>query len=313
VVRVLFEGTAAVGVEVLGAEGSKAIRALREVVLCAGAYQSPQLLLLSGIGPGDELRACGIDALVELPVGQNLHDHPVTTLMWFAEGESLAAAMTPGNLELFEREGRGPLTSTLVEAGAFVRTRDGLPAPDIQLHFFAVALAANHFGPPPAGHGFTIGPTLLRPASRGSVTLRNGVPHSKPRIVHNYLTTDEDRRALTDGVRIALEVSRQPALRAITRPERDLPASESDADILAFIKRRTQTIFHPVGSCAMGSVVDAELRVLGVERLRVIDASVMPSVPGGNINAPTIMIAEKGADMIRGLEPLTPADEAAKS
>jgi choline dehydrogenase-like flavoprotein len=302
--RVLFEGAEAVGVEVEGGQGPKVVRAQREVVVCAGAYQSPQLLLLSGIGPGDELRACGIDARVDLPVGRDLHDHPVTTLMWFAVGESLAAAMTPGNLELFEREGRGPLTSTLVEAGAFVHTREGLRAPDVQLHFFAVALAPSHFGPPPAGHGFTIGPTLLRPTSRGSVTLRNGVSHTKPRIVHNYLTTEEDRRTLIDGIRVALEISRQPALRALALADGDAPVSESDADILAFIKRRTQTIFHPVGTCAMGSVVDAELRVLGVERLRVIDASVMPTVPGGNTNAPTIMIAEKGADMIRGNEPL---------
>jgi choline dehydrogenase-like flavoprotein len=302
--RVVFEGTAAVGIEIVGTHGPEVLHAAREVVLCAGAYQSPQLLLLSGIGPGDELRACGIDARVELPVGRGLHDHPVTTLMWFAKGESLAAAMTPGNLDLFEREGRGPLTSTLVEAGAFVHTRAGLRAPDMQLHFFAVALPPSHFGPPPAGHGFTIGPTLLRPTSRGSVTLRNGVSHTKPRIVHNYLTTEEDRRTMVDGVRLALEISRQPALGAITRAPGDAPASDSDAVLLAFVKRRTQTIFHPVGTCAMGSVVDAELRVFGVERLRIIDASVMPSVPGGNTNAPTIMVAEKGADLIRGREPL---------
>lgn len=302
--RVLLEGRRASGVQVVCGERIEAIRAEREVILCAGAYQSPQLLLLSGIGPAAQLRAFGIEQVAELPVGEGLQDHPVVTLAWLADGESLGAAMTPENVERFEREGRGPLTSTVVEAGAFVRTRAELEAPDIQLHFFPVALPGSHFGPPVAGHGYTLGPTLLCPSSRGAVTLRNALPHTKPRIVHNYLTTEEDRRSLFDGVRLALEIAAQPALREITRGEVAVPRTDGDADIHEFVRQRTQTIFHPVGTCAMGSVLDAKLRVLGVEGLRVADASVMPTVPRGNTNAPTIMVAEKAADMIRGRPPL---------
>ena len=173
----------------------------------------------------------------------------MVTLAWLAEGESLAAAMTPANVELFEREGRGPLTSTVAEAGAFVRTRPGLAVPDIQLHFFPMALPASHFGPPVAGHGFTIGPTLLRPSSRGAVTLRNQLPDTKPRIVHNYLTTAEDRRSLIDGVRISLELAARAPLRAIIRDESAVPRSPSDADILelviASVRRRSFTPSAP--------------------------------------------------------------------
>ena len=298
---IAFDGARATGVEVLRGNELETIDAEREVLVCAGAYQSPQLLLLSGIGPADELRALGIEAQLDLPVGRNLQDHPVVTLVWEAHGESISAAMTPENMERFAREGRGPLTSTIVEAGAFVRTRSELAAPDIQLHLFGVAIASSHFGPPVADHGFTIGPTLLTPSSRGSVTLRNPMPHTKPRIVHNYLTTEEDRRSICDGVRLALEIAAQPALRELRRGEGAVPASDSDADIIEFAKQRTQTIFHPVGTCAMGAVVDGELRVLGTEGLRVVDASVMPTIPRGNTNAPTIMIAEKAADMIRGV------------
>ncbi len=215
--------------------------------------------------------------------------------------------MTPENIERFEREGRGPLTSTIVEAGAFVRTRPELAAPDIQLHLFPVALPGSHFGPPVDGHGYTIGPTLLHPSSRGSVSLRNSLPHTKPRIVHNYLSTEEDRASMIDGVRLALEIGSRPALAQLRRAESALPRSTAERDILEFVKARTQTIFHPVGTCAMGSVVDAELRVLGVDGLRVVDASVMPVIPRGNTNAPTIMLAEKAADMIRGRPPLARA------
>jgi choline dehydrogenase len=305
--RVVLEHGRATAVEVLRDGGVEAIAAAREVILCAGAYQSPQLLLLSGIGREEDLRPFGIEQVADLAVGRNLQDHPVVTLAWEADGDSLAAAMTAENIELYEREGRGPLTSTVVEAGAFVRTRAELQAPDIQLHFFPVALPGSHFGPPVGAHGYTLGPTLLCPSSRGSVSLRNALPHTKPRIVHNYLTSDEDRRSIFDGVRLALEIASRLALREITGAEIAVPRSDSDADLDEFVKQRTQTIFHPVGTCAMGSVLDAELRVLGVEGLRVADASVMPTVPRGNTNAPTIMVAEKAADMIRGRPPLARA------
>jgi choline dehydrogenase len=303
--RILLETGRAAGVEILRNNELQTVRAEREVIVCAGAYHSPHLLLLSGIGPADELRALGIEPKLDLPVGKNLHDHPFVGIVWLTEQESLRTAMTPENLALFEREGRGPLTSGFSEGGAFIRTRPGLVAPDIQFHFGGGAAPRETADPPIPHDGFTIFPTLLSPTSRGQVTLRNRLPHAKPRILHNYYATEDDRRSVIDGTRVALEIASRPALRKLHKADWAVPESDSDTDILAFVRRNTRTIFHPVGTCAMGSVVDAELRVHGVERLRVVDASVMPTVPRGNTNAPTIMVAEKAADLIRGLPPLS--------
>ncbi len=302
--RILLENGRAAGVEILRNNELETVRAEREVMVCAGAYHSPHLLLLSGIGPADELRALGIEPKLDLPVGKNLHDHPFVGIVWLTEQESLRTAMTPENLALFEREGRGPLTSGFSEGGAFIRTRPGLVAPDIQFHFGGGAAPRETADPPIPHDGFTIFPTLLSPTSRGQVTLRSRLAHAKPRILHNYYATEDDRRSVIDGTRVALEIASRPALRKLHKADWAVPESDSDTDILAFVRRNTRTIFHPVGTCAMGTVVDAELRVYGVERLRVVDASVMPTVPRGNTNAPTIMIAEKAADLIRGLPPL---------
>jgi choline dehydrogenase-like flavoprotein len=302
--RILLETGRAAGVEILRNNELQTVRAEREVIVCAGAYHSPHLLLLSGIGPADELRALSIEPKLDLPVGKNLHDHPFVGIVWLTEQESLRTAMTPENLALFEREGRGPLTSGFSEGGAFIRTRPGLVAPDIQFHFGGGAAPRETADPPIPHDGFTIFPTLLSPTSRGQVTLRNRLPHAKPRILHNYYATEDDRRSVIDGTRVALEIASRPALRKLHKADWAVPESDSDTDILAFARHNTRTIFHPVGTCAMGTVVDAELRVHGVERLRVVDASVMPTVPRGNTNAPTIMIAEKAADLIRGLPPL---------
>ena len=305
--RVLFEEGRAVGVELLRSNNLDTIRAEREVIVCAGAYHSPHLLLLSGLGPADELRAWGIEPRVDLPVGDNLQDHPVVTLVWLTNEESLLRAMTPANLELYEREGRGPLTSGWAEGGGFIRTHPGLEAPDIQFHFCAGAVPRDAAAPLILDDGFSIQPTLLKPTSRGRVTLRNPLPHVKPRIVHNYLTGENDMRSMIDGTRIGLEIASRPALRKLRRDDFAVPRSDSDADIVDFVRRASRTCFHPVGTCAMGTVVDAELRVHGVEGLRVADASVMPTITRGNTNAPTIMIAEKAADLIRGLPPLPAA------
>jgi choline dehydrogenase len=302
--RVVFDGERAVGVEVLRNNELETVRAEREVIVCAGAYHSPHLLLLSGLGPADELRALGIEPKVDLPVGKNLHDHPMVVLVWLTDRESLRTAMTPENLALFEREGRGPLTSGFAEGGAFIRTRPDLDAPDIQFHLDGGAAPREAADPPIPHDGFSILPTLLKPTSRGQVTLRSRLPHVKPRILHNYLTTEDDTRSMIDGTRVALEIASRPALRKLRRADFAVPESDSDADILDFVRRAGRTIYHPVGTCAMGTVVDAELRVQGVEGLRVVDASVMPTVPRGNTNAPTIMVAEKAADLIRGLPPL---------
>ena len=306
--RIVFENGRAVGVEVLRNNELQTVRAEREVIVCAGAYHSPHLLLLSGIGPADELRGLGIGPKIDLPVGKNLHDHPFVVIVWLTDQPSLRTAMTPENVARFEREGRGPLTSGFSEGGAFIRTRPELVAPDIQFHFGGGAAPRETTDPSIPYDGFTIFPTLLTPTSRGQVTLRNALAHAKPRILHNYYATEEDTRSIIDGTRVALEIASRPALRTLRTADWAVPESGSDADILRFVRRNTRTIWHPVGTCAMGTVVDSELRVHGVERLRVVDASVMPTVPRGNINAPTIMIAEKAADLIRGLPPLPRQD-----
>jgi choline dehydrogenase len=302
--RILLENGRAAGVEVLRNNELETMRAEREVIVCAGTYHSPHLLLLSGIGPADELRALGIEPRIDLPVGRNLHDHPIVVIVWLTDQPSLGTAMTPENLALFEREGRGPLTSGFCDGGAFIRTRPDLDAPDIQFHFGGGASVREATDPLIPHDGFTIFPTLLAPTSRGQVTLRNRLAHAKPRILHNYYATEEDRRSVIDGTRVALEIASRPALRKLRTADWAVPESDSDADILEFARRNTRTIFHPVGTCAMGTVVDSELRVLGVGCLRVVDASVMPTVPRGNTNAPVIMVAEKAADLIRGLPPL---------
>lgn len=302
--EILFENDRAVGVEVLRNNVSETVRAEREVIVSAGAYHSPHLLLLSGIGPAAELRSLGIEPRVDLPVGRNLHDHPMVVLVWLTDQPSLRTAMTPENLALFEAGGRGPLTSGFSEAGAFIRTRPDLDAPDIQFHLGAGAAPREGADPSIPHDGYTILPTLLTPTSRGQVTLRNALPHAKPRILHNYYTTDDDTRTIIEGTRVALEIASRPALRKLRTANWAVPKSASDADILRFVRHNTRTTFHPVGTCAMGAVVDAELRVSGADSLRVVDASIMPSVPRGNTNAPTIMIAEKAADLIRGLPAL---------
>ncbi len=309
--RILFEGNRAVGVEYLKDNRLQQVRAEREVVVSAGAYQSPQLLLLSGIGPASELRPFGIEVREDLPVGEHLQDHAVISMLWLTSEDSLLAGMTPANLELFAREGRGPFASNVAEGGAFLRTRDGLIAPDVQYHFGPIMLHEELLGPL-LDEAYSLSPTLVKPTSRGSVKLRSPLPHSKPRILHNYFQTEADRQSMIQGVRIALEMNRQPALQTVTRDSFVVPASPSEPDVVSFMERRAHTIYHPTGTCSIGHVVDPNLRVYGFEGLRVIDASVMPTVPRGNTNAPTIMVGEKGADLLRGLPPLprqqTPVD-----
>jgi choline dehydrogenase len=301
--RVLFEGDRAVGVEILRDDKLEQVRAGREVLVCGGSYHSPHLLLLSGIGPADELAPFGIEPRVDLPVGRDLIDHPVLSIVWLSNEDSLRAGITPDNMELFAREGRGPMSSNVGEGGAFVRSRAGLDAPDVQFHFGPLMLHEEFLGPL-LDEAYCFGPALVKPTSRGRVTLRSPVSHAKPRILNNYLTTEEDRRSIVDGMRIALDIGARPALARARREVFVGPASDSEADILDFAQRRTHTVYHPVGTCAMGSVVDAELRVQGVSGLRVVDASVMPTIPRGNTNAAVIMVAEKAADLIRGLPPL---------
>jgi choline dehydrogenase-like flavoprotein len=306
--RILFEGARAVGVQYMRNGRLEEVRAEREVILAAGSYHTPQLLMLSGVGPADQLTPVGIEPRHELPVGHNLQDHVMLNFVCLTDKGSLLSAATPEAFALYESEGRGPVTSNGGEGGAFVRTREGLEAPDVQFHIGCLLLHEEFLGVP-FDDAYTFGPAVVKPTSRGRVTLRSPIPHARPRILHNYLTTEEDRQSMLAGVRLNMQISAAPALREWRRADFLAPRSDSEADIMDFVQRRAHTLYHPVGTCAMGSVVDAECRVLGLEGLRVVDASVMPTIPRGNTNAPTIMVAEKAADMIRGL-PALPAEGA---
>ncbi|MGH7912773.1 MAG: GMC family oxidoreductase [Candidatus Dormibacteraceae bacterium] len=301
--NVTLQGTRATGVEVLLPSGeTETIHAAREVILSAGAYESPKLLMLSGIGPEAALAPFGLPVHADLPVGQGLQDHLMALLNYETGVETLMTALTPENVNLLLLEGHGPLASNVAEAGGFFRSEDGLDAPDVQIHFAPVLFHQEGLGPLVA-HALTIGPGLIAPTSRGQVLLRVPSPTAAPRIFHNYLATEEDRGALRRAVRIGLEIARQPSLQEVITAPFSVPASDSDDDIATWVAQTAMTIYHPTSTCAIGSVVDPELRVLGFEGLRVVDASVFPTIPRGNTNAPTIMVAEKAADVIRGRAP----------
>jgi choline dehydrogenase-like flavoprotein len=225
---------------------------------------------------------------------------------YLTDQQGLFGIFTPENFELLHAEGRGPLTSNYPEAGGFFKTRSDLPAPDVEFHFAAAPFFDEGLSPPP-DNGYAFGPVIIKPTSRGKVGLRTPMPDSKPTVRTNFLTTDEDRASMLEGVRIALEIASQPSLKALEREPLSVPASDSEDDIWEWVLRASQTVYHPTSTCAMGAVVDSELRVYGVEGLRVVDASVMPTITRANTHAATIMIAEKGADMILGKAPLAAA------
>jgi choline dehydrogenase len=218
---------------------------------------------------------------------------------WKADHESLMTALTPENVELLQTEGRGPLSSNIAEAGGFIRTRAGLDAPDCQFHCAPVLFHQEGLGAA-VEHGVAFGPGVVKPTSRGSVTLRTPSPYVKPRIQHNYLTTDEDRATILAGTKVALQIAQQDAFKSVITGEFEAPGPDSsDEELWAYIEDQTMTIYHPTSSCAIGPVVDPQLKVHGVGGLRVVDASVMPTIVRGNTNAATMMIAEKAADLIK--------------
>ncbi|MBS0445968.1 MAG: GMC family oxidoreductase N-terminal domain-containing protein, partial [Proteobacteria bacterium] len=309
--RIVLEGRRAVGVDVEVDGTSQRLRARREVLLSAGALQSPQLLMLSGIGAGAALQRHGIAPVHDLPgVGANLHDHVDVTMVVDTPGLRDLFGVSFGALGrqiagIFEwrRHRRGMLTTNFAEAGGFIRSRPEETSPDLQLHF-VIGKLIDHGRKTVLGHGYSCHVCLLRPASRGSVTLASADPHAAPLIDPNFLAERDDVDRLVRGFKAMRRILEQPALAGFRG--RELPASasaQSDADIEAFVRNRADTIYHPVGSCRMGSgpldVVDAELRVHGVERLRVVDASIMPRIVSGNTNAPVIAIAEKAADLVK--------------
>jgi choline dehydrogenase len=311
VTAVVIEQGRAVGVRYRRGGQEQVARAEREVLLSAGAIGSPHLLLLSGIGPADELRAAGVPVVADVPgVGKNLQDHLLVSVA-YRDRSRTTGGVTPVNLvgwlARYLVTGRGPLASNVAESGGFVRTRREEPRPNLQFHFLPVGSGQESFDNEifaPTGHAFSLLPTLLYPASRGEIRLRSRSPAEPPAIDPGYLSAPEDLEVLVQGVKMAREVAAHPMLdHARGEPLGIVTNARGDADLRAAIRRNTNTIFHPVGTCKMGSdprsVVDAELRVRGVPGLRVIDASIMPTIPGGNTNAPTIMIAEKAADLVR--------------
>jgi choline dehydrogenase len=315
--RILLEQDRAVGVEYLKNGVLSKARAGREVVLSAGVVNSPKALLLSGIGPADELNSVGVKPLHDLPgVGKNLQDHVDCVMSWecrepvtlFSElrADKLIPAVAQGMLF-----GEGITTTFPYEAGAFIRSSDALVAPDIQLHFMpALEKTANLHFPNPfrkrpveADHGFTIRVGPVNPASRGEITLRSANPGDKPKILANYLQADFDIRTMIDGIRLTRSIVGQKAFdRYRGRELAPGPASMSDEELTKWLRATAMTTFHPVGTAKMGNdpmaVVDARLKVHGIEGLRVADASIMPIISSGNTNAPAIMIGEKCADFI---------------
>lgn len=304
VTRVRFEKQRAIGVEYWQHGQKHQAHAHREVLLSGGAINSPQLLMLSGIGPADHLRPLGIEVVVDLPgVGRNLQDHLVIAITYACKQPvSLANAERLRHLLHFLVCAKGPLTSNISEAGGFVKTRADVPIPDVQLHFTPVFFMEHGFANPP-GHGFTIGPTLLYPHSCGRITLRSRDPYAAPALQPHYLEHASDMRVLLEGVNVARHIAHANALTPYRGAEVWPGAQAQDERSLAdFIRAKAQTLYHPVGTCKMGTdvmaVVDAQLHVHGVEGLRVVDASIMPMIVGGNTHAPTIMIAEKAAALM---------------
>jgi choline dehydrogenase-like flavoprotein len=311
VLRLVLDGPRAVGVEVLRGGQRVTLRARREVLLSAGALQSPQLLMLSGIGPAGELQRQGIPVAHALPgVGRNLHDHvDVVQVVDAPKYTDLFGISFTGLLNAWRgigewrRERRGMLTTNFAEAGGFLRSAPDEALPDLQLHF-VVGKLVNHGRKTVFGHGYSCHVCLLQPKSRGALTLASADPLAAPRIDPNFLGDADDVQRLVRGFKLMRGILQQPALAALGGRELASSASaQTDDQIERFIRDYADTIYHPVGTCRMGSdeqaVVDARLRVRGVQGLRVVDASIMPRIVSGNTNAPVIMIAEKAADMIR--------------
>ena len=309
--RILFEGRRAVGVEARVAGAVRRYGARREVLLSAGALQSPQVLMLSGIGPGAQLQRHGITTVHDLAgVGEHLHDHVDVIQVFDAPHLKDLVGISPRGLlnvlrGVFEwrRHRSGMLTTNFGEGGGFIKSRAEEARPDLQLHF-VIGKLVDHGRKTVFGHGYSCHVCLLRPLSRGRVRLAGADPAAPPAIDPNFLGERDDVERLVRGFKLMRRIMQQPALAGHRGVEtRASAGAQTDAQIEAFIRDHADTIYHPVGTCRMGSgpldVVDAELRVHGIEALRVVDASIMPNIVSGNTNAPVIMIAEKAAEMIK--------------
>lgn len=312
--KICFKGKRADAVSVVRDGVTQTVRARREVILSAGAFNSPQLLMASGIGAAAHLRELGIDVVHDLPgVGQNLQDHAdilVNKQLHTTDlfGRSLqGAARLLGEIVRYRRHRTGMVTSNLAEAGAFVRSRPELDIPDLQLHFVPAMIGGRGGRQRVRGHGYSCHVCVLRPHSRGEVRLRSPDMRDAPSIDARLLSDERDLDSLVDGVQLVRRIFAQRSLAGMGGRElftEGLGDGDASTDALrAFVRSHADTVFHPVGTCGMGTgpmaVVDPALRVVGIERLRVVDASIMPTLIGGNTNAPSIMIAEKAADMIQ--------------
>ncbi len=322
--RIVVEDGRATGVEIFDEKTrqKRIIHADSEVLVCAGAVQSPHILQLSGIGDPEELTAHGIRVVKALKgVGANLQDHLDVCMSWvcpkpitlYSLRKGLIKTLSVGLAYMLFRKGLG--RQQFLESGAFLRSRPDLDRPDLQIHT-VLAIMQDHGKVQVEKDGFTFHVCQLRPESRGRVGLKSANPLDDPAIFANYLAAEEDRRALREGVKMMRKVAAQSALDPYRSAEyAPGEAVQTDAEIDAWIRKSSETIYHPVGTCRMGSdgdpmaVVDAQCRVQGISGLRVVDASVMPTLVGGNTNAPTIMIAEKISDAIRG-KAFLPADDA---
>jgi 4-pyridoxate dehydrogenase len=321
VTRVTLRGTRATGVDLVHQGATIHVEATREVILCGGVFNSPQLLMLSGIGPAGHLRDVGIAPLVDLPVGRNLRDHLMVVLRWQRLGlgpfrqlmraDRIALAMAQA--WLFRT---GPATVLPLGLYAFLRTRPEQEAPDLEFIFRGAPLDPRPWFPgvtPTYEDSFGINPVLLHPRSQGDVTLRSADPFEPVRIVNNFLADDADLATLRDGFRLALDVAHQPSM-DVFRGQALAPGTElrADAEIDDWIRNTVITVNHPLGTCAMGrgpdTVLDPELKVRGVDALRVVDAAALPDMPSAHINAIVMMLAERASDLIRGRLPLAPVN-----
>jgi len=314
--RVIVENGRATGVEIevsgTGASSRRRIEARREVVVCAGAIQSPQILMLSGIGDGTALQKLGIEVKRHLPgVGANFHDHlAVGVLMETTNTDSYGISMrtlprAAWNLLQYVLYRGGPLASNLFESTAFIRSRPGLDRPDLQIVFQPARRNKGTF-PLPLGHGYAVNTVLLYPKSRGRITLASANPRDYPLIDPNLLGDPEDLPPLLRGIALTRRLLAAPSFERYHGVEvAPGPDVQSDGDVTDYIRRAAHTVHHPVSTCRMGpdgmSVVDAQLKVKGVDGLRVADASVFPNIIGGNTNATVVMVAEKAADMMLGI------------
>lgn len=315
--RVVFEGKRAVGVEFAKGGATRVARARKEVILAGGAINSPQLLELSGVGPGALLQDLGIPVVKDLPgVGENLQDHYMIPMQWRLKPGSLSVneltrgPRFAGEVLKYALQRRGVLTMPAAQVAAFCKSRPDLDEPDIQFHILPAStdrektMAAGKMVLD-SQPGLTMAPCQLRPESRGHIHIRSSDPAAYPKIFANYLADPIDQEVAVASLKWARTIAAQPSLAAQIDSEL-IPgdALQGDAALLAYARAAGQTLYHPIGTCKMGrdtmAVVDPQLRVIGVENLRVVDASVMPRLVSGNTNAPTMMIAEKAADMILG-------------